>query len=97
MPDGEPDPAFVLIKNYGVGNGRLFYDNASLEEMVKDFNRYYDGKIELADDTMKDLKISGSFKIDTIEKKIFSLENILPVSVVKKDDKLIIIYQKKEN
>jgi transmembrane sensor len=78
-------------------NGRLFYDNASLEEMVKDFNRYYDGKIELADDSMKDLKISGSFKIDTIETKIFSLENILPVSVVKKDDKLIIIYQKREN
>lgn len=62
-------------------NGRLFYDDAELGLIVSDFNRYFDGRIELTDDRLEGLKITASFRIENIENTILSLENILPVRV----------------
>lgn len=59
--------------------GRLYYEDASLIEVISDANRYYDGQIDLATDAIGELSITGSFRTDRIESMLSTLEQILPV------------------
>ena len=59
--------------------GRLYYEDASLIEVISDANRYYEGQIRLATDAIGDLSITGSFRTDRIESMLATLEQILPV------------------
>lgn len=59
--------------------GRLYYEEASLIEVISDANRYYDGQIDLATDEIGGLSITGSFRTDRIESMLSTLEQILPV------------------
>ena len=60
-------------------DGRLYYEEASLIEVISDANRYYDGRIDLASDEIRDLRITGSFRTDRIETMLATLEQILPI------------------
>lgn len=60
-------------------DGRLYYEEASLIEVISDANRYFDGRIDLASDEIGDLRITGSFRTDRIKAMLATLERILPI------------------
>lgn len=61
--------------------GRLFYTEAPLIEVVDDANRYFDGHIQLASPQIGALRITGSFRSDRIDQMLQSLPQVLPVQI----------------
>lgn len=62
-------------------SGRLAYDRALLREVIFDANRYYDGEIVIASDTIADLEVTTSFRAGQIEALLETLDVVLPVDV----------------
>lgn len=56
-------------------NNKLFFDEVSLPDVVKELERAYDVKIEITDDKLLNLKIFGSF--DTREQSIRDIFDIM--------------------
>lgn len=50
--------------------GRLVFDDATLEEVVNDLNRYADSKILFGDDSLKDIRVTGVFKSGDNERAV---------------------------
>ena len=71
--------------------GRLVYVDARLRDVVADINRYYDGKIELADDSVGNLQLTAAFRADQIDRMLEVLESALPIRSVREDDKRIVL------
>lgn len=71
--------------------GRLVYVDARLRDVVADINRYYDGRIELADDTVGDMQLTAAFRADQIGRMLEVLEGSLPVRVERPDDDRIVL------
>jgi transmembrane sensor len=59
--------------------GRLVYVDARLRDVVADISRYYDGRIELADDAVGDMQLTVAFRADQIDRMLEVLESALPV------------------
>lgn len=53
--------------------GWLMYEDATLDEVVADMNRYYDGTVELADPALAQLRVTASFRSDRIDHMIDTL------------------------
>lgn len=54
-------------------DGWLVYEDATLDEVVSDINRYYDGMVELADPALGQLRVTASFRSDRIDQMIDTL------------------------
>lgn len=61
--------------------GRLSYDDARLEEVVADLNRYYRPGVELADARTGAVRVTASFRADEIEAFLSDLSRAFPVRV----------------
>ncbi len=81
MPAGQKDELTEIdISHVGAWRtGRLVYEDARLADVVADANRYYAGRIELADAGLNDLPVTASFQTSEIEKMISVLTIALPV------------------
>ncbi|MEM7018656.1 MAG: FecR family protein [Pseudomonadota bacterium] len=62
-------------------NGRISYENATLQAIVADANRYYDGEIQIADEATAALQVSISFKTDDIDSLVENLAKILDLDI----------------
>lgn len=62
-------------------SGRMFYQDAPLSEVVSDLRRYFDGRIELADTALGDLRVTGAIPLDNVSAATELLANTLPVRV----------------
>jgi len=71
--------------------GRLVYVNARLRDVVADINRYYGGRIEVADPSVGDMQLTTAFRADQIDRVLDVLENALPVQAVRTDGHGIVI------
>lgn len=71
--------------------GRLVYVNARLSDVVADINRYYDGRIEVADPAVGDMQLTTAFRADQIDRVLDVLENALPVQALRTDGRHIVI------
>ena len=59
--------------------GRLVYENARLEEVIADANRYFDAPIRFGDDALRDLRVTASFRTDQIDQMLSGLEGAHPI------------------
>lgn len=72
-------------------SGRLVYVDARLRDVIADVNRYYDGKIDLADESVGDLQLTTAFRADQIDNMLEVLTNALPIEATRPDDKHIVL------
>lgn len=74
--------------------GRLSYKGVPLKEILHDVNRYYPGKIELADKGLEYEKISASFSIDNIENVPDILCELLPLKPYYGENGVVVLVKK---
>jgi transmembrane sensor len=89
--------ATETIKEEDLGawrSGRLVYVDAHLRDVVADINRYYNGKIELADEATGNMQLTAAFRVDQIDRMLEVLQNALPVAAAQASDGRIIIGEK---
>jgi transmembrane sensor len=72
----------------------LVYVDTRLRDVVADINRYYKGKIELADESTGDLQLTTAFRVDQIDRMIDVLESALPIETTRTADGRIILSQR---
>lgn len=70
--------------------GYLIYKNAPLSEIASDLNRYFSGRIELADKTVGSLRFSGILRIDKETAMLKRLSRLLPVTIQYQTGKIIL-------
>jgi len=75
---------------------RLIYDNAPLEEVVADFNRYFPRQLALDGET-KQLRFSGVLVVTDEDAVLRRLEELLPVAVNRSGDTLVLRRRKASN
>ena len=73
-------------------NGRLVYEDVTLDEVIADANRYYDGEIQFAANELRGLKITASFQTTEIEQFIDTLLTVLPVKVARPEPGRIVLW-----
>lgn len=71
--------------------GRLVYENARLEEIIEDANKYFTGQIVLADKSLAEERLSISFGIDNIEQMIDDLTVLLPLVADKSQSGTVVL------
>lgn len=62
--------------------GKLNFDATRLADVVAEHNRYTTKKIIVGDDELKDLLVSGVFRVGESEPLIFALENVFNISAI---------------
>jgi transmembrane sensor len=70
---------------------RLIYQNAPLEQVIADADRYYAGRITIASDEIKTLPITATFRSDDISEMIDLLSQTLPVAADRRSDGEIVL------
>lgn len=70
--------------------GRIRFMNRSLQDVVKELNRYTVKKILIEDSRVMDVKVSGVFKLDAIDVALKRFEQALPLRVVAYPDRTVI-------
>lgn len=75
-------------------SGRLFYEDATVGEVVDDISRYYPHSIEIQSDEVRAMRITGSFKLDRIEELFDNFERVLPIRVDRREDRSIVLDRK---
>jgi len=93
---GEASPVNqVNVQDLGAWrSGRLVYVDARLREVIADVNRYYDGKVELADERVGDLQLTTAFRADQIDRMIEVLTRALPIAARRMDERHIVLSMK---
>ncbi|MEQ1635526.1 MAG: FecR family protein [Methylococcales bacterium] len=61
--------------------GRLLFDNASLNTVITELNRYRRGKVIIQNAALKALKVSGRFDISNTDNALESLQQTLPIHI----------------
>ncbi len=71
-------------------NGLRVYFDASLDDVVADFNRYSPRPLELSSDELGDLSLTAVFPTDDIDAMVLSLRDILPITVTEQDQRILL-------
>jgi len=85
--DWRPDADAPTIKPFDPAefaawrDGRLVYRDEPLAHIVVDLNRYFRGEIRLADPSLGELTVPGTFRVDNLSAVFRALEQTLPVEV----------------
>lgn len=66
----------------GWRQGRFYYENTRLVEVIADVNRYSSRRIRISPMSLGDMRISGSFSSGRADQVLVKLERILPIRVV---------------
>ncbi|MEM0912433.1 MAG: FecR domain-containing protein, partial [Pseudomonadota bacterium] len=85
---------FALIHVDKIGawrTHRLIYSDQTIETIVADLDRYYDGTIFIADKRAKEMMISANFDARNVEDVLSSLTELLPLELTKSQGGLMII------
>ncbi len=73
-------------------DGWLHFDNDSLEDVVKELNLHLDTRIFIGSRRAAELQVAGAFNVDNLDALLEALEAVLPVTVTRKKDRLVIDY-----
>ena len=71
--------------------GKLNFDGLRLADAIKEHNRYTSHKIVLGSDDVRNLSISGIFRIGDTESLLFLLEQSLGLQAIKHDDMILLV------
>ncbi len=77
-------------------DGRLSYNDATLKEIVTDANRYYNRRIILGSAETGALRLAISFSTDNIEEMLNNLPQLLPISLNRDRQGVVILTKNKE-
>lgn len=90
MPPAELEPA--MANRLGWRQGRLVYDQVTLEELITDLNRYLPRRMALMAPELGQERLSAVLHLGHQEAMLESLATILPLKWVAVSDDLIIIH-----
>ncbi|MCF7980721.1 MAG: FecR family protein [Pseudomonadales bacterium] len=71
--------------------GKLDFESSRLIDVINEHNRYTTRKIVIADDTIKNLLVSGIFRIGENDPLIFALENSFDLHAIDRDNVVILV------
>jgi len=71
-------------------NGRVAFEDATLEETLKEFARYGEKRL-IATDDVKEFRVTGSFDITNSGNFVTALPSVIPIRYIKKGEKLLIV------
>ena len=77
--------------------GRLYYRNANLEDVIADANRYFNGDIRLATTELALMKVTLALRIDQVNFLPDMLSETLPIVIHKESANQIVISGQTEN
>ena len=80
------DPLHVGLWRYG----RIAFENATLEEVIKEFERYGETRL-IASPEVKHIHVTGSFDITYAGNFVEALPKIVPIRYQEQGDKLVIV------
>lgn len=71
--------------------GHLVFDNANLESVVNEIERYRSGKVIIKNNRLKSIKVSGRFDIRHPDKALEALEQTLPIKLYRLTQWLVVV------
>ena len=74
--------------------GRVFFDKTKLSDAIAEMNRYSVVKIELDQDSLAEIPVSGMFRTGRQNSFVETLESYFPLKAEKMDDKTIVLREK---
>lgn len=72
---------------------RLIFENQPLGDVLEEFSRYRSGWIVFRDPSLRTLAVTGSFDTDRLDRLLPTLEESLPIRIVRFTDRLILLYR----
>lgn len=72
--------------------GRLVFDNTRLSDALDEIGRYHPGLLALANPRIGELRVSGSFTLTDPRAILETLEQTLPISLLRLTDRVILVY-----
>lgn len=76
--------------------GKAVYHEAPLQTVVKDLNRYFDVPLEIADEDLAALPVTGTFNLTDQGVVIDALESAFSIMAVKRVDGVILLYARQK-
>ena len=70
--------------------GRLIYRDATLREVVRDLNRYFDRPVRVTDEDVAQFRFSGVLTVDSEERVLQRLKSFLPLDVAEDHDAVLL-------
>ena len=71
-------------------SGRVAFEDATLEETLKEFARYGEKRL-VASDEVKNIRVTGSFDITNSGNFATALPSVIPIRYIKEGEKLLIV------
>ncbi|WP_231659060.1 MULTISPECIES: FecR family protein [Pseudoalteromonas] len=71
-------------------DGRLIFNNAPLDEVFAEFNRYHDTHFEFTDSTVSNMMLSGTFSATDLDNFLNLLPHVLPVEIKNTNNHIVI-------
>lgn len=72
-------------------NGRLIFDNTKLSDVFAEFTRYHDTHFNFTNDSIKELKLSGTFSAEQLDNFLNLLPHVLPVKIESHKNQVVIM------
>ncbi|MFD0849000.1 FecR family protein [Sphingosinicella xenopeptidilytica] len=69
----------------------LIYENATLDEIVSDTNRYVETPIRIADPNIAGLRVTAAYRPEQINGMLSVLAATMPISVRRSDDEVLLV------
>jgi transmembrane sensor len=77
-------------------NGEFVFDGVTLGRAVAEYNRYLEAKVEIADPSIRDLKLGGVFRTHDLQGFLNSLETVFGLEVTRSPDGGAVVSAKSE-
>lgn len=72
-------------------SGVIRVNNEPLIQLVAEINRYSPVRVLIEDSAITDLPISGVFRFDDVDLMLYSIEEVVPIAVVRHPDRYVVV------
>ncbi|WP_235830218.1 FecR family protein [Algihabitans albus] len=73
-------------------SGRLVFDETSLDDAFRELDRYRRGRIVIVDASIAEIPVTGAFSITRVDAVLETIEETLPVRLVRLGDRLTFVF-----
>lgn len=73
-------------------SGRLVFDGLPLSEVFAELDRYLPGRVVIADSAVKTIPVTATFSIARIDTALETIEQTLPVRLIRLSDRLTFVF-----
>lgn len=86
-----------LRRIHAMRSGKHDFDSNSLADVIAEVNRYTDLELIIADEELKQIQVSGIFRIGDVENIVQALEHVFPIHAEHSNNAIILSKRKKES